>query len=75
MIHPCPIVRDLSGLTNGKFYPDPSKQAVQVLFSRKTSKIAHPEIFYYDTEVKNASGHKHLGLTLDTKTHVCFSYR
>ena len=64
----------LSGFTNGKFYPDPTKQAVQVLFSRKTSKIAHPEIFFNDTEVKTVNGHKHLGLTLDTKlafpTHI-----
>ena len=49
------------------FNPDPTKQAVQVLFSRKTSKIAHPVIFFNDTEVKSVNGHKHLGLTLDTK--------
>ena len=47
--------------------PDPTKQAVQVLFSRKTSKIAHPIIFFNDTEVKTVNEHKHLGLTLDTK--------
>ena len=34
------------------FNPDPTKQAVQVLFSRKTNKIAHPVIFFNDTEVK-----------------------
>ena len=32
------------------FNPDPTKQAVQVLFSRKTRKIAHPEIFFNDTQ-------------------------
>ena len=46
----------LSGVTNGKFNPDPTIQAVQVLFSRKTSKIAHPEIFFNDTEVKTVNG-------------------
>ena len=45
------------------FNPDPTKQAVQVLFSRKTSKIAHPIIFFNGT----VDEHKHLGLTLDTK--------
>ena len=30
-------------------------------------KSAHPEIFFNDTEVKTVYGHKHLGLTLDTK--------
>ena len=49
------------------FNPDPIKQAVQVLFSRKTSKLAHPIIFINDTEVKTVNEHKHLGLTLDTK--------
>ena len=49
------------------FNPDPTKQAVQVLFSRKTSKIAHPIIFFNDTEVKTVNEHKYLGLTLDTK--------
>ena len=49
------------------FNPDPTKQAVQVLFSRKTRKIVHPEIFFNDTQVKTVNEHKHLGLTLDTK--------
>ena len=49
------------------FNPDPTKQAVQVLFSRKTSKIAHPIIFFNDTEVETVNERKHLGLTLDTK--------
>ena len=49
------------------FNPDPTKQEVQVLFSRKTRKIAHPEIFFNDTQVKTVNEHKHLGLTLDTK--------
>ena len=49
------------------FKPDPTKQAVQVLFSRKTRRIAHPEIFFNDTQVKTVNEHKHLGLPLDTK--------
>ena len=45
----------------------PLNKQSKFFFSRKTSKIAHPEIFFNDTEVKTVSGHKHLGLTLDTK--------
>ena len=49
------------------FNPDPTKQAVQVLFSRKTITINHPKIYFNDTEVKSVHEHKHLGLTLDAK--------
>ena len=49
------------------FNPDPTKQAVQVLFSRKVKIIAHPKIYFNDVEVKSVNEHKHLGLTLDAK--------
>ena len=49
------------------FNPDPTKQAVQVLFSRKTKNITHPKIYFNDVEVKSVNEHKHLGLTLDAK--------
>ncbi len=49
------------------FNPDPTKQAVQVLFSRKTKNINHPKIYFNDIEVKSVKEHKHLGLTFDTK--------
>ena len=49
------------------FNPDPTKQAVQVVFSRKHKKIDHPKIYFNDIEVKTVDEHKHLGLTLDAK--------
>ena len=49
------------------FNPDPNKQAVQVLFSRKTLTTAHPKIYFNDIEVEFVTEHKHLGLTLDAK--------
>ena len=63
-----------SGLTNGRmcFNPDSTKQAVQVIFSRKTNKPSHPETFFNNTEVESVNEHKNLGLTLDA--NVCFSY-
>ena len=42
----------------------PTKQAVQVLFSRKIKTIDHPIIYFNDIEVKSAKEHKHLGLIL-----------
>ena len=47
-----------------KFNPDPTKQATEILFSWKKSKVDHPNIFFNGTVVSRASDHKHLGLTL-----------
>ena len=44
------------------FNLDPTKQAVQVVFTRKSKQIDHPNI-----EVKTVNDHKHLGLILDSK--------
>ena len=49
------------------FNPDPSKQAVQVVFSRKSNQFVHPKIYFNDTEIKTVNEHKHLGLILDAK--------
>ena len=49
------------------FNPDPNKQAVQVLFSRKTLTTADPEIYFNGIEVESVTEHKHLRLTLDAK--------
>ena len=49
------------------FNPDPTKQAVQVVFTRKSKKIDHPKIYFNDIEVKTVNDHKHLGLILDSK--------
>ena len=49
------------------FNPDPSKQAVQVVFSPKSKPIENPQIYFNDIEVKSIKQHKHLGLILDAK--------
>ena len=49
------------------FNPDPTKQAVQIIFSRKKHQTAHPEIYFNNVEVKSVSEQKHLGLILDSK--------
>ena len=49
------------------FNPDPTKQAVQVVFTRKSKQIDHPKIYFNNNEVKTVNDHKHLGLILDSK--------
>ena len=49
------------------FNPDPTKQAVEVLFSRKKSTINHPPLYFNNTVVTCQEDHKHLGVTLDRK--------
>ena len=49
------------------FNPDPNKQAVEVVFSRKLKQLHHPEIYFNGVEVKTVEFHKHLGLILDSK--------
>ena len=47
------------------FNPDPNKQAVEDIFSRKPLPSAHPKLLFNDIEVKAVNKHKHFGLTLD----------
>ena len=49
------------------FNPDPNKQAVEMLFSRKRSDQNHPPLFFNNVLVASASDHKHLGIILDCK--------
>ena len=49
------------------FNPDPLKQPVEVIFSRKRNKVDHPVILFNNTPVKRVDEHKHLGLFLDSK--------
>ena len=46
------------------FNPDPTKQAQEVIFSRKLKKVCHPSLFF-NNNVSQPSSQKHLGLTLD----------
>ena len=49
------------------FNPDPTKQAQEVLFSRKKKTLNHPTLSLNNIQVKRASSQKHLGLILDEK--------
>ena len=47
--------------------PDPTKQAHEVTFSRKTKEIYHPPLVFNNTNVSQSSSQKHLGVILDSK--------
>ena len=49
------------------FNPELTKQAQEVIFSRKTTKILHPCPSFNDIPLKNSISQKNLGLTLDVK--------
>ena len=49
------------------FNPDISKQAQEVIFSRKAIKASHPAVFFNDIPVARCLTHKHLGMYLDEK--------
>ena len=49
------------------FNPDITKQAKEVIFSKKTNKINHPPISFNNTAIKTCSSEKHLGIILDEK--------
>ena len=47
----------------------PTKQAQEVVFSRKTTKKIHPKIFFRNILVSEADSQKHLGLVVDSKLY------
>ena len=49
------------------FNPDPSKQAQEVIFSRKLQKSTHPTLSFNNNTVTQSVTQKHLGMFLDTK--------
>ena len=49
------------------FNPDPQKQAVELLLSKKRHEIDHPVILFNNIPVKKVNEHKHLGIILDSK--------
>ena len=54
------------------FNPDPSKQAVEVYFSRKLNLPVPPQLFFNNTAITVEDHQKHLGLFLDRK--LSFDY-
>ena len=56
------------------FNPDPSKQAQEVIFSRKYTEEDHPPKYFNDIPVTQTIVQKHIGMYLDEKlnynTHI-----
>ena len=49
------------------FNLDPSKQAQEIIFSRKTKKISHPLLRFNNSIVSQSPYQKHLGIFLDAQ--------
>ena len=49
------------------FNPDPSKQAQEIIFSRKTKKISHPSLRFNNSIVSQSPYQKQLGMFLDAQ--------
>ena len=49
------------------FNPDPSKQAQEVIFSRKLQKSVYPPLHFNNIAVTQSTTQKHLGMILDVK--------
>ena len=49
------------------FNLDPTKQAQEIVFSRKTSLRTHPSLMFNNSIVNVTTIHKHLGMTFDSK--------
>ena len=47
------------------FNPDPSKQALEVIFSRKINKVHHPTLLFNNSTIQQISSQNHLGIHLD----------
>ncbi len=52
------------------FNPDPTKQAVEVTFSKKRTPTVHPPIYFNNIQVANVPEQKHLGLILGSEFHL-----
>ena len=49
------------------FNPDPTKQAQEVIFSRKAKEIKHSSLVFNNSSGSKSSSQKHLGAILYTK--------
>ena len=52
------------------FNPDPSKQAQEIIFSRKIQENFHPPLYFNNIKVEQTALQKHLGIFLDPKLDV-----
>ena len=49
------------------FNPDPSKQAQEIIFSRKTKKVPHPSLRFNNNIVSQIPYQKHHGIFFDVR--------
>ena len=63
--HDHDIIRQWAHQWKLEFNPDPTKQAIEVLFSCKKTIPDHPQIPFNGTVVANVNEYKHLGLILE----------
>ena len=49
------------------FNPDRSKQAQEIIFSRKSKKVTHPPLFFNNSNVSQDNSQTHLGVIWDCK--------
>ena len=52
------------------FNPDVSKQAQEVIFSKKAQKLFHPTVLFNNIPVQRSTVQKHLGVYLDEKFNI-----
>ena len=62
--HDLELIRKWAYQWKMEFNPDPTKQATEVLFSCKRSKVDHPPLYFNGTQVVRTDEQKHLGLVL-----------
>ena len=67
MNHDLDLIRLWAHNWRMSFNPDPRKQAVELIFSRKNVQTEHPVILFNDLPVMKVDEHKHLGIILDSK--------
>ena len=48
------------------FNPDPTKQAPELIFSRKVEMTNHPLLFFNENVIRKTTLQKHLGMILDS---------
>ena len=49
------------------FNLDPTKQAIEIYFSKKINQVNIPDIYFNNSAIISSDSHKYLGLTLDPK--------
>ena len=65
--HDLNLIRQWANKWKMSFNPDPTKQAVELTFSRKKKPPDHPPVLFNENPISKTEEHKHLGLLLDSK--------